>query len=55
MAIGHQARRLGGGWLDEKMIQRRWGPYLVYRYRLGRTQKMKYLGKVARSPTADTE
>jgi hypothetical protein len=42
------ARRLGAGWLDEKMIQRRWGPYLVYRYRVGKTQKMKYLGKVAR-------
>jgi hypothetical protein len=38
------ARRLGAGWLDEKMIQRRWGPYLVYRYRVGKIQKMKYLG-----------
>jgi hypothetical protein len=30
------------------MIQRRRGPYLVYRYRVGKTQKMKYLGKVGR-------
>jgi hypothetical protein len=40
------ARRLGAGWLDQKMVQGRWGPYLVYRYRVGKTQKMKYLGKL---------
>ena len=48
VALGAAARRLGAGWLDEKMIQRRWGPYLVYRYQVGKTQKMKYLGKVAK-------
>jgi bifunctional DNase/RNase len=43
-----EARRLGAGWLDQKMIQRRCGAYLVYRYRVGKTQTMKYLGKVGR-------
>jgi hypothetical protein len=46
-AGGATARRLGAGWLDQKVIAGRWGPYLVYRYRVGKTQKMKYLGKVA--------
>jgi hypothetical protein len=44
---GASTRRLGAGWLDQKVIAGRWGPYLVYRYRVGRMQKMKYLGKVA--------